>query len=93
MLKPQKNLVLEAILASIFEVLAGLKHAWGRLGPDLTHLQAPQKPGVGGMKRFAWDSGETSNFRKTWSKTSCFCTFLKMRFSGAGERGVGGFPQ
>ena len=45
------------------------------------------------MKRFAWDSGETSNFRKTWSKTSCFCTFLKMRFSGAGERGIWGFPQ
>ena len=35
-----KNMVLKAILASIFEVLAGLKHAWGRLGPDLTRLQA-----------------------------------------------------
>ena len=43
------------------------------------------------MKRFAWDSGETSNFRKTWSGTPCFCTFLKIAQHGPGERGVGGF--
>ena len=43
------------------------------------------------MKRFAWDSGQTSNFRKTWSGTPCFCTFFKIRFSGARERGIWGF--
>ena len=58
-----------------------------------TSKKAPQKVGVGGMKRFAWDSGETSNFRKTWSKTSCFCYFSKIRFSGPGERGIWGFPK
>ena len=58
--------------------------------------KAPQKTGDGSMKRFAWDSGETSNFSNGGHEMRCLCR--KMRYQRNGDTrgpvkgGVGGFP-
>ena len=53
----------------------------------------PQKPRVGGMKRFAWDSGETSNFRKKVVQNLVFLHFFENSPNMAPVKGgFGGFP-
>ena len=40
LVEASKNMVLGAILASIFEAFGGPEAAWGRLGPNLGRLEA-----------------------------------------------------